>query len=175
MNCCYSIYRLVILSPKVAYSCVACRIYLGIDCNLFVNVRIMQFISAIKATFTFQGCSFLHCSNCIPFLFQIKILPLQLNIFLIMNSSQLLYKISNLKYTIRMKECEYIDALNANDKLKIDLHEASLILLKEDLHKTVEEFNSIQTDNPREKTASPKNPRKWPNLFNFRTAFFNRK
>ncbi|HXL55587.1 MAG TPA: hypothetical protein VN958_04970 [Chitinophagaceae bacterium] len=74
-----------------------------------------------------------------------------------------------------MKEFEYTDALNANDKLKMDLHDASLILLKEDLDKTVKEFDSIQTNNSNEKTADHKNPRKWPNLFNFRTAFTNRK
>ncbi len=92
-----------------------------------------------------------------------------------MNSSQLLYKISNLKYTIRMKEFEYTDALNANDKLKMNLHGASLILLKEDLDKAVKEFDSIQADSSNEKATSPKNPRKRPNLFNFKTAFTNRK
>lgn len=92
-----------------------------------------------------------------------------------MNSSQLLYKISNLKYTIRLKEFEYANAVNENDKLKMDLHDASLILLKEDLNKTVKEFDCIQTSSSNEKPASPKNRRKWPNLFNFKTAFTNRK
>ena len=74
-----------------------------------------------------------------------------------------------------MKEFECTDALIANDKLKMHLHSTSLILLKEDLDKTVKEFDSIQTDSSNGKATSPKNPRKWPNLFNFKTAFTNRK
>ena len=87
-----------------------------------------------------------------------------------MNSSQLLYKISDLKYNIRMKEFEYTAALNANDTLKTDLYKAALIVLKEDLDKTVKEYDAMQADNANNKTVETKKPRKWPVFFSFRTA-----
>ena len=60
-----------------------------------------------------------------------------------MNSSQMLYKISNLQHSIRMKEVEYARTVNAGDKHTIDLVNTDLALLKEDLTVTVKAFNSI--------------------------------
>jgi hypothetical protein len=64
----------------------------------------------------------------------------------IMNSSQLLYKISNLKYSIRMKELEYKDALVFNQELKKDEYREALILLNEDLHKTIQQMESLESN-----------------------------
>jgi len=60
-----------------------------------------------------------------------------------MNSSQLLHKISDLRYSIRRKEVEYTNAVKAGDQLNMDLQNAALVLLKEDLVVTVKAFNSI--------------------------------
>ena len=60
-----------------------------------------------------------------------------------MNMSQILYKISNLRYNIRKKEVEYITAAEASNQDNMDLTEEALILLKEDLGVTVKAFNSI--------------------------------
>lgn len=60
-----------------------------------------------------------------------------------MNMSQILYKISNLRYNIRKKEVEYITAAEASNQDNMDLNEEALTLLKEDLVVTVKAFNSI--------------------------------
>ena len=57
--------------------------------------------------------------------------------------SQILYKISNLRYNIRKKEVEYITAAEASNQDNMDLTEEALILLKEDLGVMVKAFNSI--------------------------------
>jgi hypothetical protein len=87
-----------------------------------------------------------------------------------MNSSQLLYKISDLKYTIRRKEVEYGNAVKAHDQLTMDLNSAALTLLKEDLANTVKAFDSIPTDNPASNAKSPKKTRKWQSFFNLKAA-----
>ena len=60
-----------------------------------------------------------------------------------MNISQILYKISNLRYSIRKKEVEYTTAINTNDQHNMDLNNAALAVLKEDLVVTFKAFNSI--------------------------------
>jgi len=74
-------------------------------------------------------------------LFTIKF-SLQINA-LIMNISQILYKISNLRYNIRRKEVEYTTAAEASNQDNMDLNKKALTLLKEDLVVTVKAFNSI--------------------------------
>lgn len=60
-----------------------------------------------------------------------------------MNSSQTLYKISNLRYSIRIKEVEYTNAVRVGDQNNMDLNKTSLALLKEDLAVTIKAFNTV--------------------------------
>ena len=86
-----------------------------------------------------------------------------------MNSSQLLYKISDLEYNIRMKEFEYTKASNAYDKAGMELHGPSLVKLKEDLNKTRKDYESMQNDNTNNiTTPSAPEPKKRSGPFNFR-------
>ena len=91
-----------------------------------------------------------------------------------MNSSQMLYKISNLQYSIRMKEVEYARAVNVGDQLNMNLNSAALTLLKEDLAVTVKAFNSIPAPISNNSSKGSKKTRWWQSFFNLRTAF-NRK
>jgi hypothetical protein len=91
-----------------------------------------------------------------------------------MNSSQMLYKISNLQYSIRMKEVECTKAVNAGDQLNMNLHNAALTLLKEDLAVTIKAFNSIPAPSSNNRPKGSKKTRWWQSFFNLRTAF-NRK
>ena len=86
-----------------------------------------------------------------------------------MNINQILYKISNLRYSIRKKEVEYTAAVKANNQDNMDLNNDALALLKEDLVVTVKTFNSIAVHgyNKRSKSLLAK-------LFKLGTAF-NRK
>ena len=65
-----------------------------------------------------------------------------------MNNSQLLYRISNLKYAIRMKQLEYQDALATNEELKKNEHREALLLLKNDLNKATEQLESLESNPP---------------------------
>lgn len=60
-----------------------------------------------------------------------------------MNSSQALYKISNLRYSIRIKEVEYTKAVKTGDQINMDLNKTALVLLKEDLAVTIKAFNAV--------------------------------
>ena len=85
-----------------------------------------------------------------------------------MNGSQLLYKISNLKYSISKKEIEYSNAVKAKDQVYILQHREALALLKEDLAATVEAFNAV----PEPVVNQPlpkKKTKRWQNFFNVRT------
>ena len=62
-----------------------------------------------------------------------------------MNSSQLLYRVSELKYAIRMKQLEYKDALVSNEELKKSEHKKALVLLNEELDKTIEQMEDPLT------------------------------
>ena len=86
-----------------------------------------------------------------------------------MNISQILYKISNLRYNIRKKEVEYTTAVKAGNLDNVELNNETLTLLKEDLDVTVKAFNSIPVheSNNRSKSLLAK-------LFQLGTAF-NRK
>ena len=88
-----------------------------------------------------------------------------------MNSSQMLYKISNLQYSIRMKEVEYTRAVNAGHQHTMDLVNADLALLREDLTVTVKAFNSIPVHSFGNSFKASKKPRWWQSLFNLRAAF----
>jgi hypothetical protein len=89
----------------------------------------------------------------------------------IMNSSQLLYKISNLQYSIRKKEAEYSNAVKTNNQVNIDLNNSELKLLKEDLATTVKAFNSVPAHNTHDTPKASKSEGKWWKRFlNFKTA-----
>jgi len=88
-----------------------------------------------------------------------------------MNSSQLLYKISDLQYSIRMKEVAYARAVKAGDQLNMDLNNAALALLKEDLAVKIKAFNSIP---PLTSNNVPKDSKKtswWQSFFNLKADF----
>jgi hypothetical protein len=87
-----------------------------------------------------------------------------------MNNSQLLYKISNLQYSIRMKEVEYTRAANAGDQQNMDLHNAALAALKEDLSASVEQFNSIPLPGLDNQTKGITKARWWQSFFNLKAA-----
>lgn len=87
-----------------------------------------------------------------------------------MNSSQLLYKISDLQYSIRMKEIEYSNAAKTNDQLNMDLLKAAVQQLKEDLAATRKQFDSVQTDNAKDTPPPMKKAKKWPGFFTFKAA-----
>jgi len=87
-----------------------------------------------------------------------------------MNSSQLLYKISGLQYSIRIKEVEYSNAVQAKDKPGMDLHKAALQQLKEELAATHKQFDAVQTDNTKDTLPPAKKAKKWPAFFTFKTA-----
>jgi hypothetical protein len=88
-----------------------------------------------------------------------------------MNNSQLLYKISNLQYSIRMKEIEYSKAVNAGDQISMDLVNAALKLLKEDLAATVKVFNTIPPHSSDNRPIASKKTRWWQSFFNLRASF----
>ena len=70
-----------------------------------------------------------------------------------------------------MKQAEYTKAVNANDQPNIDLNNAALVLLKEDLAATVKAYNSVTTEKTND---NPKNPAKtkkwWQNFFPLKPA-----
>jgi hypothetical protein len=87
-----------------------------------------------------------------------------------MNSSQLLYKISGLQYSIRKKEVEYSNAVQANDQPVMDLHKEALQQLKEALAETHKQFDAVQTDKAKDAPPPVKKTKKWPGFFTFRAA-----
>ena len=86
-----------------------------------------------------------------------------------MNSSQLLYKISNLKYSIRKKEDEYSHAVKANDQVHIHQHHEALVLLYEDLAATTKAFHAVPAESAANESLKKKKPKRWQNFFNLRT------
>ena len=91
-----------------------------------------------------------------------------------MTINQILYKISNLRYSIRKKEVEQTKAVNTGDQHNMNLNNADLVLLKEDLVVTVKAFNSIPAYTPDNRPKSSKKIRWWQSIFNLK-AVFNRK
>jgi hypothetical protein len=87
-----------------------------------------------------------------------------------MNSSQLLYKISGLQYSIRKKEVEYSNAVQANDQSGMDLHKAALQQLQEELAATHKQFDAVQTDKAKDTPPPAKKAKKWPGFFTFKAA-----
>jgi hypothetical protein len=88
---------------------------------------------------------------------------------LIMNSSQLLYKISNLKYSIRKKEAEYSNAVKTNDQLNIRQHYEALALLQSDLDAAMKAFHTVPAEPAANQPAEKKKTKRWQNFFNLRT------
>ena len=88
-----------------------------------------------------------------------------------MNSSQMLYKISNLQYSIRMKEAENVNAKNAGDESNVELNNAALALLKNELATTVKEFNSIPIHSPATSAKGSRKLRWWQKLFQFQSRY----
>ena len=73
-----------------------------------------------------------------------------------------------------MKKVEYTRAVNTGDQINMDLSNASLTLLKEDLAVTVKAFNSIPAYSPDNRLKSSKKISWWQSVFNLK-AVFNRK
>ena len=86
-----------------------------------------------------------------------------------MNSSQLLYKISNLKYSIRKKEDEYSHAVKANNQLHIHQHHEALVLLYEELATTTKAFHAVPAESAVNISSEKKKTKRWQNFFNVRT------
>jgi hypothetical protein len=87
-----------------------------------------------------------------------------------MTINQILYKISNLRYSIRKKEVEQMKAVNTGDQHNMNLNNADLALLKADLVVTVKAFNSIPVNGPNNRMKSL-----LAKLFQFGKAFNKRK
>ena len=87
-----------------------------------------------------------------------------------MNNSQLLYKISNLQYSIRMKEVEYTRAVNAGDQQDMKLHSAALDVLREDLTTSVKQFNSIPLESFGNTPNRSRKVRWWRSFFSLKVA-----
>ena len=87
-----------------------------------------------------------------------------------MNGSQLLYKISDLQYSIRMKELEYTKALKAGDQLNMDLNNDALAVLREDLAVKVKAFNSIPAHSFKNVSKDSKKAKWWQSFFNLKGA-----
>ena len=85
----------------------------------------------------------------------------------------MLYKISNLQYSIRMKEVEYARAVNTGDQHNMDLNNAALTLLKEDLAVTVKAFNSIPAHSSNNVSKRSKKARWWQSFFNLKAPSKN--
>jgi hypothetical protein len=69
-----------------------------------------------------------------------------------------------------MKEVEYTKAMSANDQLNMDLNNAALTLLKEDLAATVKAFNSIPAPGSNNTPKGSKKAGWWQSLFNLKAA-----
>jgi len=83
-----------------------------------------------------------------------------------MNSSQLLYKISNLQYSIRMREAEYKRAMNAGKQLIMDANSTTLAELRTELAASLAEYNSVPATSPVSSSKPIKKLRWWQSLFN---------
>ena len=83
----------------------------------------------------------------------------------------MLYKISNLQYAIRMKEAENVNAIKGGNDSNIELNNAALALLKDELATTVKEFNSIPIHSPANSAKGSKKLRWWQKLFQFQGRY----
>lgn len=70
-----------------------------------------------------------------------------------------------------MKEGEYNRMVNAGDQHTMDLINADLALLKEDLTLTIKAFNSIPVHTFNNSPKASKKTRWWQRLFKLRAAF----
>ncbi len=64
-----------------------------------------------------------------------------------------------------MKQAEYAKAVDANDQPNIDLNNAALLLLKEDLAATVKAYNSVTTEMANDNPKKPAKTKKWWQIF----------
>ena len=69
-----------------------------------------------------------------------------------------------------MKEVEYASAKRANAQLDMDLYNAALTLLKDDLTAAVKEFNSIPLPGSGNSSKGSKKAKWWQGFFNLRPA-----
>ena len=83
-----------------------------------------------------------------------------------MNSSQLLYKISDLQYNIRMREAEYARAINAGKQPAIEANSTSLAHLRAELAALVTEYNSIPVASPQTNSKSIEKTPWWQSFLN---------
>lgn len=92
-----------------------------------------------------------------------------------MNNSQLLYKISNLQYSIRRKQDEYNNAIKTNDTLHIHKKKEALAELKTELDALISAFNAIPDVNHNASQAKPKKISRWLRFFKVKAATRNTK
>lgn len=82
-----------------------------------------------------------------------------------LNKSQLLYRITNLQYSIHRKQHEYNDALKTNNSVRIDTKKKALAALKTELDTLMLAFNTIPTDQAEILPDKPKKISYWLRFF----------
>lgn len=87
-----------------------------------------------------------------------------------MNNSQLLYRITNLQYSIRRQQDEYKNALKSNNSLRIDAKKEALDALQTELDALVSAFNTIPAIDTNAQPAKPKKTSRWLRFFNVKAA-----
>ena len=85
-----------------------------------------------------------------------------------MNNSQLLYKITNLQYSIRRKQDEYNNALKTNNPARIDAKKKALTSLQTELDTLVSAFNTVPDNDIQ--SVKPKKTSRWLKFFNVKAA-----
>lgn len=87
-----------------------------------------------------------------------------------MNNSQLLYKISELQYSISRKELEYAHTVKNGDQTEISLYHGDLESLQQELALLQKQFNTVQVENAKVSAQPAKKTGWWTTFFRFRTA-----
>jgi len=90
-----------------------------------------------------------------------------------MNNSQLLYKISDLQYSIRRKQAEYNAVLKTNDLERIRTKEEALAVLQAELDASISAFNTIPLAEPEHQPVKPKKTWRWLRFFQVKAATRN--
>ncbi len=88
-----------------------------------------------------------------------------------MNNSQLLYRITNLQYSIRRKQDEYNNALKTNNLSRINAKKEALDGLQTELDALVSAFNTVPvTGGTDAQPVKPKKTLRWLRFFNVKVA-----